>query len=70
MRILNEQFDISYYVKGITYTDTENMAIFERNQTYNRLLRRKNEEKEIAEENAKKIQATRAATVSPSRRRR
>jgi hypothetical protein len=55
--ILDEQFDISYYVKGITYTDTETMAIFERKQMYNRLIRRKSEEKNAAEEASKKSSA-------------
>jgi hypothetical protein len=67
--ILDEQFDISYYIKGMTYTDTENMAVFERKQIYRRLIKRKSEEKEAAEEshkNANKIQVK--PQPKPSRR--
>jgi hypothetical protein len=48
--ISEEQFDLSYYIPGITYRDTEEMAIFERKDFYNRLLKRKMVEKERAEE--------------------
>ena len=44
--ILDEQFELSYYVRGMTYTDTENMAVFERKQMFTRLLKRKQEEKD------------------------
>lgn len=59
--IYDEQFDISYYIKGITWQDTENMAIFERREIYNRLLKRKNEEKEASEEAMKEAKRHRNA---------
>lgn len=52
--ILDEQFDISYYTKGISWADTDNMAIFERKEIYRRLLKRKRDEREAAEEAHKK----------------
>lgn len=45
-QILDEQFDISYYVKGISFADSDNMASFERKEIYNRLIKRRNEERE------------------------
>lgn len=45
-QIMDEQFDLSYYVKGFSFTDTEEMSSFERKAFYNRLLTRKNAEKE------------------------
>jgi len=72
--IYDEQFDISYYVKGISWEDTEKMAIFERKEVYNRLLKRKTEEKEAAEDVSRKASQARIVTsskrpTSPARRR-
>jgi hypothetical protein len=64
--ILSEQFDISYYVKGISWTDTENMSVIERREIYNRLLKRKTEEREAMEEANKKAKSG-VATSSSSR---
>jgi hypothetical protein len=64
--ISEEQFDLSYYIPGMTYRDTEEMAIFERKEFYGRLLKRKMEEKERAEEAAK----TTSGKVSSSPRKR
>lgn len=38
---MDEQFDLSYYVKGFSYQDTENMSINERLEFYDRLIKRK-----------------------------
>ena len=45
-QIMDEQFDLSYYVKGFSFQDTEQMATFERKAFYNRLLTRKQAERE------------------------
>lgn len=47
--ILDEQFDLSYYIPGMSWRDTENMAVFERKEMYSRLLQRKTQEKEAIE---------------------
>lgn len=60
-RIVGEQFDLSYYIPGITWTDTEHMAVFERAEMYSRLLKRKDDEKEMmkkAQEEAKKARSS------------
>jgi hypothetical protein len=69
--IYDEQFDISYYIKGISWSDTESMAIFERKEMYNRLLKRKTEEKEAMEEANKKTNSIKTSNHSkPTKRRR
>lgn len=66
--ILDEQFDISYYIKGITYTDTENMAIFERKQIYSRLIKRKEDERQAAEDASKKNNPSKITTNNRPRK--
>ena len=51
---MDEQFDLSYYVKGMSYIDTEEMTAVERRAMYNRLIRRKETEKEEYEKASKK----------------
>jgi hypothetical protein len=58
----------------MSWNDTESMAVFERREIYNRLLKRKSEEKEAMEEANKKSEQINAGRFSkssrPSKRRR
>ena len=45
-RIYDEQFDLSYYVKGVSIRDTDFMTIKERQEFYSRLLKVKEQERE------------------------
>jgi hypothetical protein len=55
--IHQEQFDLSYYVKGITFADTEAMSIFERKKLYGHLIKRKTEENDKTEQARKSMEA-------------
>jgi hypothetical protein len=52
--VLRQQFQISYYVKGISYSDTESMAPWERMFINRQLRTTKKEEHDAIEEARKK----------------
>jgi hypothetical protein len=56
-----EQFDLSYYISGMTFQDTENMSVFERKKLYGHLVKRKMEENDKAESQKAELDKNMAA---------